>query len=171
VFLFAPLHDVGKIAIPDRILLKPGRLSDAEFQLMKTHVAKGVAIIDTIAHSFGIGATQHVELLRNIVEFHHEAVDGSGYLQGRAGSDIPLEARIVTVADVFDALTTTRPYKPAWSTEDAFRLLGELAGSKFDAACVAALQENRPVVEAIQERFRSAKGDFEGFHEAYMEGL
>ncbi len=169
VFLFAPLHDVGKIAIPDRILLKPGRLDDGEFAIMQTHVSKGVEIVTMMAETFGIGSGQHVDVLRNIVAFHHEAVDGSGYLEGRRGADIPLEARIVTVADVFDALTTVRPYKRAWSNDEAFALLADLAGRKFDPDCVAALSADRPAVEVIQTRFRSAKGAFEGFHEAYLE--
>jgi len=171
VFLFAPLHDVGKIAVPDRVLLKPGRLTADEFEIMKTHVEKGVEIIDKMAASFGVGLAQHVDILRNIVQFHHECFDGSGYLQGRAGRDIPLEARIVSVADVFDALTTRRPYKEAWSNDDAFGLLDDLAGKKFDADCVEALSSNRPWVERIQDRFRLADGAFEGFHEAYLENL
>jgi HD-GYP domain-containing protein (c-di-GMP phosphodiesterase class II) len=171
VFLFAPLHDVGKIAVPDRVLLKPGMLSAAEFEIMKTHVAKGVEIIDKMAASFGVGLAQHVDILRNIVQFHHESFDGSGYLEGRAGRDIPLEARIVSVADVFDALTTRRSYKEAWPNEDAFRLLDDLSGKKFDPDCVAALSSNRPWVERIQDRFRRARGTFEGFHEAYLEDL
>lgn len=169
VFLFAPLHDVGKIAVPDRILLKPGKLDDDEFALMKRHVDKGVAIIDAMARSFGVGRLQHVEILRNIVQCHHEYVDGSGYPRGLVGEQIPLEARIVCVADVFDALTTTRPYKRPWPNADAFAFLTGLAGTKFDAACVAALRERAAEVLEIQERFRFAKGDFEGFHEAYLE--
>ncbi len=171
VFLFAPLHDVGKIAVPDRVLLKPGMLSADEFAIMKTHVGKGVAIIDKMAASFGVGLAQHVDILRNIVQFHHESFDGSGYMAGLAGRDIPLEARIVSVADVFDALTTRRPYKEAWSNEDAFGLLEDLAGKKFDADCVEALSSNRPWVERIQDHFRLAHGTFEGFHEAYLEDL
>ncbi len=171
VFLFAPLHDVGKIAVPDRVLLKPGRLTAAEFAIMRSHVDKGVAIIDKMADSFGVGLAQHIDILRNIVQFHHESFDGSGYPAGIAGRDIPLEARIVSVADVFDALTTRRPYKEAWSNEDAFALLDDLAGKKFDADCVEALSSNRPWVERIQDRFRLTHGAFEGFHEAYLEDL
>ncbi len=171
VFLFAPLHDVGKIAIPDRILLKAGRLTPDEFEIMKTHVAKGVAIVDKMTKCFSIGAGPHMEVLHNIVRFHHESYDGSGYLTGREGKDIPLEARIVSVADVFDALTTTRPYKDAWSNDDAFRLLDDLAGKKFDTDCVGALSSNRKQIETIQRQFRFAKGQFEGFHEAYLDDL
>jgi len=171
VFLFAPLHDVGKIAVPDRVLLKPGHLSADEFEIMKTHVEKGVAIIDKMAASFGVGLAQHLDILRNIVQFHHECFDGSGYLQGLAGGAIPLEARIVSVADVFDALTTRRPYKEAWSNDDAFALLGDMAGKKFDPDCVQALSSRRAWVERIQEQFRLSGGKFDGFHEAYLEDL
>ncbi|MGF1640654.1 MAG: HD domain-containing phosphohydrolase [Rhodospirillales bacterium] len=171
VFLFAPLHDVGKIAIPDRVLLKPGKLTAGEFELMKTHVEKGVALIDKMADRFGVGAAEHIDILRNIVQFHHESYDGSGYLAGLAGDAIPLEARIVSVADVFDALTSRRPYKEPWSNDDAFRLLADLAGSKFDPGCVAALTSLRPTVERIQDRFRHNGSPFDGFHEAYLEDL
>lgn len=169
VFRFAPLHDVGKIGVPDRILLKPGKLTAEEFEIMKGHVAKGVEMVDTMATEFAFGPAQHVDILRNIVRCHHEAVDGSGYPAGLSGEAIPLEARIVTVADVFDALTTKRHYKEAWSNDDAFAFLGSLAGKKFDADCVAALSIARREAEAIQARFRTAENGFAGFHEAYLE--
>lgn len=171
VFLFAPLHDVGKIAIPDHILLKPGRLTPPEFEVMKTHVTKGVAIVDRIAESFGLSAAPHIEILRNIVRFHHESFDGNGYPNRCAGDAIPLEARIVTVADVFDALTSRRPYKEAWSIDDAFALLNERAGSAFDPACVAPLIGHRAEVVAIQERFGNARSAFDDGHEAYLDGV
>ncbi|MBZ0069397.1 MAG: phosphohydrolase, partial [Thiobacillus sp.] len=84
----------------------------------------------------------------------HESVDGSGYPDGRAGEDIPVEARIVAVADIFDALTSRRPYKPAWSNDDAFDLLRKLAGKKLDAHCVNALIENRALIDEIQQQFQ-----------------
>jgi HD-GYP domain-containing protein (c-di-GMP phosphodiesterase class II) len=171
VFQFAPLHDVGKIGIPDTILLKPGPLTPDEFEIMKSHVSRGVHLVDTMANSFGIRSEPYIDVLRNIVEFHHEAVDGSGYPEGRRGSDIPLEARIVTVADVFDALTSTRPYKEAWPNDRALQFLGDRSGQLFDPECVDALIGQIAQVEQIQARFCLAKGAFEGFHEAYMEGL
>lgn len=167
VFLYAPLHDVGKIAVPDNILLKPEKLSADEFEIMKTHVAAGMDIVESIASGFHVGAGQHVQVLRNIVRYHHEAYDGTGYLSGRAGRDIPLEARIVTVADVFDALTTQRCYKSAWPNDDAFALMRGLSRRRFDPDCVAALIANRPKVEIIQQQFRSNNI----FHEAYMDDL
>jgi HD-GYP domain-containing protein (c-di-GMP phosphodiesterase class II) len=167
VFLYAPLHDVGKIAVPDGILLKPGKLLADEFEIMKTHVAAGMDIVESIASGFYVGAGQHVDVLRNIVRYHHEAYDGTGYLTGRGGKEIPLEARIVTVADVFDALTTRRCYKSAWSNDEAFALMRKLAGRRFDPDCVAALVSNRPKVEAIQRQFQAHNV----FHEAYTEDL
>ena len=169
VFLFAPLHDVGKIGVPDSILLKPGRLTADEFEIMKTHVVKGVEIVDRIAAGFGVGSSLHIDILRNIVRYHHEAYDGSGYLERLSGDAIPWEARIVTVADVFDALTSRRPYKAAWSHDAALAFLAAHAGRVFDPACVEALIENAAHLPAIQERFANGDNGFHGFHEAYME--
>jgi HD-GYP domain-containing protein (c-di-GMP phosphodiesterase class II) len=155
LFLFAPVHDIGKIAVPDTILLKPGRLLPEEFEVMKTHVTKGAEIVDGIVRDLGLGAFPHIDILRNVVLFHHEAIDGSGYPEGRSGTRIPVEARIVAVADVFDALTSERPYKAAWSQDAALGYLKERAGSKFDAACVSALLERLP---EIRLRFRDDEG-------------
>jgi HD-GYP domain-containing protein (c-di-GMP phosphodiesterase class II) len=153
VFLFAPLHDIGKIGIPDRILLKPGALTDAERAEMQSHVRKGRRIIDDMLSDFHLGTLTHVDILRNIAQFHHEALDGSGYPYGLKGEEIPIEARIVAVADVFDALTSARPYKPAWSVDDAFAALRRLSGVKLDPDCVEALARNRAQVEHIQKQF------------------
>jgi HD-GYP domain-containing protein (c-di-GMP phosphodiesterase class II) len=154
IFLFSPLHDIGKIGIPDSILLKPAKLSDEEFSLMKTHALKGAEIIDRMLENFGLNELPHVETLRNIALLHHEALNGSGYPNGLVDEEIPIEAKIVAVADVFDALTSARPYKEAWSNDEAFALLREMAGSKFDHDCVAALIAARAEVEAVQRRFR-----------------
>ena len=153
IFLFSPMHDIGKIAIPDRILLKPDGLETDELTVMRSHVGKGAAMIDTMVREFGLGSLPHVDVLRNIVLYHHEAVDGSGYPEGLSGADMPLEARIVAVADVFDALTSQRPYKGAWEVEDALDFLVGLAGRKFDPACVAALVGRRDEVEDTLSRF------------------
>ena len=153
VFLFAPLHDIGKIGIPDRIMLKAGKLTGSEFEIMQTHPMKGRQIIDTMLKDFALDSFQHIDMLRNIAEFHHEAMDGSGYPRGLKKEQIPIEARIISVADIFDALTSRRPYKVAWSNDEAFRLMQTLAGTKLDPECVEALLKNRNEIEAIQQQF------------------
>ena len=117
------LHDVGKIGISDNILLKPGKLTDEEFAVMRTHVALGVDIL---------AKSDWLLDARDVVEFHHEKFDGSGYLQGLKGEAIPLNARIFAIADVFDALISVRPYKKAFSFEETMRILQESRGSHFD---------------------------------------
>ncbi len=154
LFQFAPLHDVGKIGIPDAILLKPAKLSRAKFEMMKTHVGKGIKIVDIMVRNFGLESMRHIQVLRNIVAYHHEAWDGSGYPYGLKNSEIPLEARITAVADVFDALTSTRPYKSAWSNEKALRVLQRMAGTKFDRDCVEALVRSMDRIREIQAQFR-----------------
>ena len=153
IFEFAPLHDIGKLALPDRILLKPAPLTQAEREEMKTHTVRGLQMIDAIAHNFGLEHLDGLDLLRHIAESHHETMDGNGYPHGLHGVEIPLEARIVAVADVFDALTSARPYKPSWSDEEAFAWLRKLARSKFDEDCVDALLFNAKKVKEIQAQF------------------
>ena len=154
VFMFAPLHDIGKIGIPDNILLKPDRLTDQEMSVMKTHVSKGRAMIDDILVNFGLENIDHVDILRHIAYYHHEAVNGTGYPEQISGNGIPLEARIVAVADIFDALTSVRPYKEAWSNDEAFTMLQKLAGEKLDQECVDALLSRRQEIENIQCCFK-----------------
>jgi HD-GYP domain-containing protein (c-di-GMP phosphodiesterase class II) len=154
IFLFAPLHDVGKIGLPDTVLHKPGRLSPEEYELVKTHSTRGREIVDTLVADFGLDGLEGVEALRNIAACHHEAINGSGYPLGPVGGAIPLEARMIAVADVFDALTSSRPYKRAWSNDEAFVTLRPLAGVTLDRDCVEALLGCRAEVEAIQRRFR-----------------
>lgn len=153
IFMFSPLHDIGKIGIPDSILLKPAKLSDNEKTVMKTHSRKGREMIDELLGNFGLENIEHKDVLRNIAEFHHEAVNGEGYPSGIKGDEIPLEARIVAVADVFDALTSARPYKEAWSNEKAIQTLKELSGETLDQDCVNALIKNIEDVEKIQKQF------------------
>lgn len=156
VFMFSPLHDIGKIAIPDRILLKPGQLDDEELGVMRTHPLRGGEMIADLLTNFGMANTGQVDMLRNIALYHHEAVNGQGYPEGRSGTEIPLEARIVAVADVFDALTSRRPYKDAWDNPRAFELLRRMAGEQLDHDCVDALLSQLPEIEAIQQRFRES---------------
>lgn len=154
IFMFSPLHDIGKIAIPDRILLKPGRLTDEEMSVMRTHPLRGQEMIVDLLANFGLENTEYVDMLRNIAVYHHEAVNGCGYPEGRSGDEIPLEARIVAVADVFDALTSRRPYKEAWDNERAFETLRSMAGEQLDKDCVAALLSQQEDIETIQQQFR-----------------
>lgn len=153
IFLFSPLHDVGKIAISDHILLKPGKLTENEFEVMKTHASKGREIIDDLLDNYNLGQFRDIEMIRNIAEYHHESIDGTGYPKGLTLEEIPIEARIVAVADIFDALTSERPYKKVWSNDEAFAMLQKLAGIKLDPQCVEALIKNRIDVEIIQHRF------------------
>lgn len=154
IFMFAPLHDIGKIGIPDEILLKPGKLTEAERHVMQTHSKKGREMIDSLINNFGLESIQHIDVLRNITEFHHEAMNGSGYPEGLHGKEIPLEARIVAVADVFDALTSKRPYKKAWSNDKAFETLRQMAGGQLAHDCVDVLIEHREDIEQIQAKFK-----------------
>ncbi|MCJ2011765.1 HD domain-containing phosphohydrolase [Methylobacterium sp. J-076] len=147
--LAAPLHDVGKVAVPDGILLKKGRLDEAEFAVIRTHPVVGKRILDG-------SACELIQLAAIIAEAHHERWDGGGYPHGLAGLDIPLPARIVAVADVFDALTTARPYKAAMEFEEAFRCVQAERGKHFDPACVDA--------------FASALDDVRAVHSAKVRG-
>lgn len=159
LFQYAPLHDIGKVAVPDHILLKPGRLTPEEFAVMQTHVLKGLEIVDGMRRDHGLQGLPYGQLLANIIAHHHETVDGSGYPQGLSGDAVSIEGRITTVADVFDALTSVRPYKAAWSNADALAFLREKAGSKFDPDCVEALAAQMEAVEEIQRRFRDESLD------------
>jgi HD-GYP domain-containing protein (c-di-GMP phosphodiesterase class II) len=154
IFMFSPLHDIGKIGIPDDILMKPDKLDPEEMEVMKSHTIKGREIIDEILVNFGLDGVDYVNILRNIAEFHHESVNGAGYPSGKRGENIPLEARIVAVADIFDALTSRRTYKNAWTNEAAFEALQQLAGEKLDRDCVNALLENIEEIEKIQQTFK-----------------
>ncbi len=127
----APLHDVGKIAISDLILLKPGKLTDEEFATMKTHAALGAALLSQ-------GHSEVVQLAERIAGAHHERWDGKGYPQQLAGEQIPLEGRLLAIADVFDALTHERPYKKAWSVAEAVAEITRQSGQQFDPHAVEA---------------------------------
>jgi HD-GYP domain-containing protein (c-di-GMP phosphodiesterase class II) len=111
-------------------------------------------MINDLLANFGLDNISHTGILRNIALSHHEKMNGTGYPEHRVGEDIPLEARIVAVADIFDALTSHRPYKEAWSNQDAFKLLQELSGEELEAACVNALIENEDEVIEIQHQFQ-----------------
>lgn len=136
IFTAAPMHDVGKIGIPDKILLKPGRLAPEEVLIMQRHTTYGAEIL--------AGSTSPLlQLSADIARCHHERMDGTGYPNGLAGAAIPLVGRIVALADVFDALTSKRPYKDAWPMEKALAYVADQAGSHFDPMCVEALMADR----------------------------
>lgn len=130
----APLHDVGKIGVPDQILLKGGRLTPEEFSLMKTHTSIGAKIL-------GHSRNRLLQFAEEIALYHHEHWDGTGYTPGLAGEAIPLSARIVAIADVYDSLTHVRPYKRAWSKEEAVTEIKAGTGSHFDPEVVGAFLE------------------------------
>jgi len=136
--LAAPLHDVGKIGIPDSILLKPAKLTDAEFSAIKIHTTIGATIL--AKHQ-----TALLQLASEIALTHHERWDGKGYPQGLAGEDIPLVGRIVAVADVFDALTHKRPYKKAWPIHEAAQEIEKQSGTQFDPSVISAFTETLAV--------------------------
>ena len=142
----APMHDIGKVGIPDAVLLKPGPLTAEERAIMQRHPQIGAEILaDSESTLLQAGAT--------IAISHHERYDGAGYPHGLAGQAIPLYGRIVAVADVFDALTTARPYKPGWDLARAVDYLQTQRGGHFDPACVDALLAELDAVLAIQRRF------------------
>jgi putative two-component system response regulator len=142
----APMHDIGKVGIPDHILLKPGRLAPDEFEVMKQHALFGYEILRG-------SASRVLQAGAEIALAHHEKYDGSGYPRGLAGEDIPIFSRIVAVADVFDALTSERPYKKAWPLERAAEHLKASSGSHFDPRCVDAFFANWQQVLEIRQRF------------------
>ena len=152
--LFSSLHDIGKGGLPDSLLLKQDSLTSDEFNLMKTHANRGREMVDQLLQNFAKDGFRHASVLRNIAEYHHEFMNGSGYPHGLKGEDIPLEARIVAVADIFDALTSARPYRKAWSNEDAFTILKDMSGSRLDVDCVNAMLTNLRSVERIQKFYR-----------------
>ena len=142
----APMHDIGKVGIADMILLKPGKLTEEEFSIMKQHAVIGAQILET-------SSSPLLKVAAEIAHTHHEKFDGSGYPRGLAGEGIPLFGRIVAVADVFDALTSERPYKKAWSIEKATELIRDGAGKHFDPACVEAFFADFDNVLAIKNQF------------------
>ena len=143
----APMHDIGKVGTPDHILLKPGRLTAEELIVMRQH--------SRIGHDILLGSSSPmIQMAAEIALTHHEKFDGSGYPDGTVGEAIPISGRIVAVADVFDALTSPRPYKEAWPLERAFDFIKSGRGSHFDPACVDAFFAVIPEVLIIRERFQ-----------------
>ena len=146
----SPLHDIGKVGIPDSILLKPGKLSFEEWEIMKTHAELGALTLDSVIAEYG--SQGFLAMGRDIARAHHERWDGSGYPAGTRGAAIPLAARILAVADVYDALTTVRPYKTAWSHLQAVEWLCSRSGSHFDPEIVASFLKRHEQADAIRTR-------------------
>lgn len=140
----AELHDIGKIGIPDRVLLKPGRLDDEERGVMRTHPRRGYDILRAIPNA-------QIAAVADVVLAHHEAVDGGGYPEGLKGEEIPVLARIISIVDSYDALATVRPYKQPKSHAQVMRILHEESGRKYDPSILATFEK---VVEHSQHRIR-----------------
>ncbi len=143
----APMHDIGKIGIPDSILLKPGKLTDEEMTIMKTHTLIGEAMLDE-------SPSEILKMAKVIAVTHHERWDGKGYPNGLSGTDIPVEGRIVILADIFDALTSTRPYKESWSIDAATAFIKEHSGQIFDPELVQLYLENINDIIKVKETFQ-----------------
>lgn len=147
----APLHDVGKINIPDNVLNKPGKLTDEEFEIMKSHTTAGMHIMEKAINT--VGGENYLKEARNMAAYHHERWDGKGYPEGLHGEVIPLSARIMAVADVFDALTSPRVYKPAFPLDKALSIIEEGKGVQFDPKCVEVFMEALPEVKAVLKKY------------------
>jgi putative two-component system response regulator len=141
------MHDIGKIGVPDYILLKPGRLDDAEFSIMKQHTVIGHQILHD-------SSSDLLQLAAEIALTHHERFDGSGYPHGTKATAIPLPGRIVAVADVFDALTSERPYKREWQVEAAVATMKQEVGSHFDPDCMEAFLRALDEILAVRKDFK-----------------
>lgn len=146
LFNAAPMHDIGKIGIRDHVLLKPGKLDNDEIKIMRQHVPFGAEII-------GEHADRLLSMARLIALTHHEKWDGTGYHRGLKGEEIPLVGRITSIADVFDALTSVRPYKKAWPVEDAVKLIQREAGTTFDPELVPKFVALLPQILEIREKY------------------
>jgi HD-GYP domain-containing protein (c-di-GMP phosphodiesterase class II) len=151
---FAPMHDIGKVGIADGILLKPGRLTAEERDDMQRHPLIGGEVLRRCEAQMNAHGREVFQCGIDIAEGHHERWDGTGYPRGTAGEAIPLSARIVAVADVFDALTSRRPYKEAWSVERAVEAIERDAGRHFDPEVFAALRRAMPRVLGVYERLK-----------------
>ena len=153
IYLTSPLHDIGKVGIPDRVLLKPGRLREDEFEIMKKHTTIGSETLSAAVKAHP--NARFLRMARDIAWTHHERFDGSGYPRGLAGQAIPLCGRIVALADVYDALTTKRIYKPAFSQEKARSIVLEGRGSHFDPMIVDAFLAHEADFTQVRRQFDS----------------
>jgi putative two-component system response regulator len=157
IYVTSPLHDIGKVAIPDGVLLKPGRLSDREFEIMKTHTTLGAQTLEAALRQHP--EARFLRMARDIAATHHERLDGTGYPAGLAGDAIPLAGRIVAVADVYDALTSKRVYKGAYLHDVSKAIIEKEAGSHFDPAVVEAFLKREAEFVEIQRRYAESQAD------------
>lgn len=160
LFKSAPLHDIGKVGIPDRILLKPGRLEPDELEIMKTHPVLGRETIEHAEQELGI-EVGFLGCAKEIAQHHHEKWDGSGYPNGIGGDDIPICARLMAVADVYDALISHRVYKEGMSHEAAAEIILSGSGAHFDPDVVTAFQATSPDLQAIASKYGDSDSDIQ----------
>ncbi|MCR5823481.1 MAG: HD domain-containing protein [Lachnospiraceae bacterium] len=151
VVIAAPMHDLGKIAVDDAVLRKRGKYSPEEYEIMKTHAAKGAVIVRRVLS--GVDDEELVSIAANVAHYHHEKWNGQGYPAGLRGAEIPVEARIMAIADVFDALVSKRYYKDAYSYDEAFKVIEESIGTHFDPELGKIFLETRPKLEELYNRF------------------
>jgi putative two-component system response regulator len=157
IYLTSPLHDIGKVGIPDTVLLKPGRLSDREFEIMKTHTTIGAQTLDAALKEFP--GVKFLEMGRDIAASHHERFDGQGYPRGLEANQIPLCARIVALADVYDALTSKRVYKAAFTHDIAKAMIAREIGAHFDPDLVEAFLQTEDKFLAIHNRLNESHAE------------
>lgn len=157
IYLTSPLHDIGKVGVPDCVLLKPGQLNEREFAIMKTHTTLGAETLSAALSKYP--HAKFLQMARDIAATHHERFDGSGYPRGLRGDEIPLVGRIVALADVYDALTSRRVYKPALTHEVARSMIVAESGKHFDPEVVAAFVSAEGEFQAIRERFSNQSAE------------
>jgi putative two-component system response regulator len=160
LFKSAPLHDIGKVGIPDKILLKPGKLDASEFEIMKTHTTLGRDALANAEKSLGT-EVEFLKMAKEIAYAHQEKWDGSGYPEGNGGDDIPISARLMAVADVYDALISRRIYKEGMSHEKACEIIREGSGSHFDPDIVDAFIQIHEEFREIAKRYADSDDDLE----------
>lgn len=157
IYLVAPLHDIGKVAIPDGILLKRGKLTDAEFQIMSTHTTLGAEALDTVLEYCDF---EVFHMARRVILYHHERHDGKGYPHGIKGEDIPIEARVMSLTDIYDALLSKRVYKPAFSYEETKEKIASSAGERFDPEMAEVMVQNIGQFNEIHQKYQEPSTDW-----------